>query len=173
MWRKSEDSKPKSSPRASPSLVSTVQHPGNAVPQDAAGTPSDLNQGIKIKGEIFGHGDLFLDGEFKGKICLASGTFTIGPNARVSAEIEVPEVIIRGEVIGTLKACGRVHIESTGKLTGDMETSAVVIEDGAVLNSNVAVPQAAAPEVSASEIDQPAQRSSPEPLPRAKGAGAS
>ena len=73
-------------------------------------------------------------------------------------------------MIGTLKACKRVHIWSTGKLTGDMETSGIVIEDGAVLNSKVAVPQTAVPEVSAGEIDRPAQPSNPEPLPRAKGA---
>jgi cytoskeletal protein CcmA (bactofilin family) len=73
-------------------------------------------------------------------------------------------------VIGTLKACERVHIWSTGKLTGDMETRGIVIEDGAVLNSKVVVPQAPVPEVSASEIDRPAQPSSSEPLPRAKSA---
>jgi cytoskeletal protein CcmA (bactofilin family) len=169
MWRKPEHDKPKSSS----SSVSSAQQPGTAAPQDSAGAPGAVSQGIKIKGEVSGHGDLFLDGEFEGKIRLARGTFTVGPNARVSAEIEAPIVIIRGEVIGTLKACERVHIWSTGKLTGDMETSGIVIEDGAVLNSKVAVPQAAVPEVSASEIDQPAQPSSPEPLPRAKVAGAS
>src|ERR1700722_10650858 len=118
MWRKSEDSRLKSSPEASPSSVPSAQHPRTAARQDSAGTPAAVGQGIKIKGEISGHGDLCLDGEFEGKIRLASGTFTVGPNARVSAEIEAPEVIIRGEVIGTLKSCERVHIGSTGKLTG-------------------------------------------------------
>jgi cytoskeletal protein CcmA (bactofilin family) len=45
-------------------------------------------------------------------------------------------------VIGTLKASERVHIWSTGKLTGDMETRGIVIEDGAVLFSTVDTPQA-------------------------------
>src|ERR1700721_2905962 len=170
MWRKSEDSKPKSSSGSSPSSVSSAQHPRIAARQDSAVTPAAVSQGIKIKGEIAGHGDLCLDGEFEGKINLASGTFTVGPNARVRAEIEAPEVIIRGEVIGTLKSCERVHIGGTGKLTGDMETSGVVIEDGAILNNKVGAPQAVVPEVSAGQIDPPAQPSSPEPLPRAKGA---
>ena len=171
MWRKSEGSKPKSSSGSSLSSVSSARHPGTAARQDSAVTPAAVSQGIKITGEISGHGDLCLEGEFEGKIHLASGTFTVGPNARVSAEIEAPEVIIRGEVIGTLKSCERVHIGSTGKLTGDMETSGIVIEDGAILNSKVAAPEeAAVPEVSAGKIDPPAQPSSPEPLPRAKGA---
>jgi cytoskeletal protein CcmA (bactofilin family) len=136
-----------------------------------------VSQGIKINGEISGHGDLFLDGEFEGKIRIDSGTLTVGPNALVRAEIEAPEIVVRGDVIGTLKASERVHIWSTGKVTGDIETRGIVIDDGAVLFSAVAAPQASVregttPEVSVSEKDHLAQPSSPEPPPRAKGASA-
>jgi cytoskeletal protein CcmA (bactofilin family) len=148
MWRKAQDSKLESSSGASLSSASTAQHPPN--------TPPAVSQGIKIKGEISGHGDLFLDGEFEGKIRIDSGTLTVGPNARVRAEIEATEIIIRGDVIGTLKASERVHIWGTGKLTGNMETRGIVIDDGAVLFSTVAAP-----------LPQP---SDPEPPPRAKGA---
>ena len=177
MWRKAHGSKLESSSGALPSSVSSAQHPSTATPQDSPNTSAAVGQGIKIKGEICGHGDLFLDGEFEGKIRIASGTFTVGRNARVRAEIEAPEIIIRGDVIGTLKASERVHIWSTGKLAGDIETRSIVIDDGAVLSSMVAAPQASvregtAPEVSLSEIDHPPQPSSPGPPPRAKGASA-
>ncbi len=174
MWRKAEDSNQKSSRDASPSPVLSAERPDTAA-QDSPRTPAAVSQGIKIEGEVSGNGDLFMDGEFDGKIHLGSGTFTVGRNARVSAEIEAREVIIRGEVIGTLKACERVHIWSTGKFTGYLETRGIVIEDGAVLHSNVAVPQAAVvevavPDVSVSETDQSSQPSSPEPSARVKGA---
>jgi cytoskeletal protein CcmA (bactofilin family) len=167
VWRKPQDSKLESSSGASPS--SATQHPPN--------TPPAISQGIKIKGEISGHGDLFLEGEFEGKIRIASGTLTVGPNARVRAEIEATEIIIRGEVTGTLKASERVHIRSTGKLTGTIETQGIVIDDGADLRGTVAVPQASvregtAPEVSLSEKDHLPEPSSPELPPRAKGASA-
>ena len=176
-WRKAHGSKLESSSGALPSSVSSAQHPGTAAPQDSPNTSAAVGQGIKIKGEISGHGDLCLDGEFEGKIRITSGTFTVGPNARVRAEIEAPEIVIRGDVIGTLKASERVHIWSTGKLMGDIETRGIVIDDGAVLRSMVAAPQASvrqgtAPEVSISEIDQPPKPSSPEPPPHAKGASA-
>jgi cytoskeletal protein CcmA (bactofilin family) len=135
MWREADNSKL----GALPSSVSSTQQP--AGPQDAPNTPSAAGQGFKIKGEISGHGDLFLDGGFEGRICIASGTLTVGPNARVRAEIEASEIILRGDVIGTLKASERVHIWSTGKLMGDIETRAIVIDDGAVLRSTVAAPQ--------------------------------
>ena len=170
MWRKEHDSRL----GAVPSSVSSTQQP--AAPHDAPNTPFAVGQGFKIKGEISGHGDLFLEGEFEGKICIASGTLTVGPNARVRAEIEATEIIVRGEVTGTLKASELVQIWSTGKLTGDIETHGIVINDGAVLCGTVAVPQASlflkSFPIKVDETDHPPQPSSPEPPPRAKGASA-
>jgi len=44
-------------------------------------------------------------------------------------------------VIGTLKARERVQVWSTGRVTGDMETRGIVIEDGAILHGKVEVRQ--------------------------------
>ena len=190
MWRKSEDSKLKSSPGASPSTDPSALHSGAALPSDYSAAPAGVSHGIKIKGEISGEGNLVFDGEFEGSITLADGTFTVGPNARVTAEIEAREIIVRGEVIGSLKARERVHIWSTGKLTGDLDSRGIMIEDGAVLHSKVAVPRAAhkaaagevaptqatvaqpatEPEVATPEIDQTPQPASAAPTLRARGA---
>ena len=164
MWLKADQSK------LSPS-------PGTLLADDSANTFSSLSQGIKIKGEISGQGDLLMDGVFEGKIHLADGVFTVGPNARANAEIEAREIIVRGEVVGTLKARERVQIASTGKVTGDLDTRGVVIEDGAVLHGKVATPQLAvsqAPEREAvlREEDQAVQPSSAEILARGKAAAA-
>jgi cytoskeletal protein CcmA (bactofilin family) len=88
-----------------------------------------VTQGIKIKGEVSGREDLVLDGEFEGKIHITDGIFTVGPNARINAEIEAREIIVRGEVIGTLKPRERVQVWSTGRVTGDMETRGIHQKD--------------------------------------------
>jgi len=189
MWHKPDESKPRSPSSASRSIASpapaSTAPPGSAAPPDFPSTPAAVGHNIKIKGEISGHGDFFLDGEFEGMIRLTGGTFTVGSNARVSAEIEAREVVIRGEVIGSLKSCERVHIWSTGKLTGNMETRGIVIEDGAVLHGKVATPQAAVPEAVVAEpsateaaateaaaVEVEAPQSSVGEESRAKGAGA-
>ncbi len=100
-----------------------------------------MSQGIKIKGEIFGKEDLFIDGTIEGKIHFSDGSVTIGPNGRVNADIDAREIVIRGEVTGTLRARDRVQIWSTGKLSGDMHTRGIVIEDGATLRGKVEVTQ--------------------------------
>ena len=139
MWRKPEENKPQSALNALPSIVPLPRSPAAAAPRVSPNAPSCVTQGIKIKGEISGREDLFLDGTFEGKIHIAGGNFTVGPNAHVNAEIEAREIIIRGEVIGTLKARERVQVWSTGRVTGDMETRGIVIEDGAILRGKVEV----------------------------------
>ena len=137
MWRKPEENKPQSALDALPSTVPAPQRPAAAAPV-SSNAPACVTQGIKIKGEVSGREDLVLDGEFEGKIHIADGIFTVGPNARINAEIEAREIIVRGEVIGTLKG-DRVQVSSTGRVTGDMETRGVVIEEGAVLRGKVDV----------------------------------
>jgi cytoskeletal protein CcmA (bactofilin family) len=161
MWRKAEENKPQPSTDISPSPVPSPQRPADAVPPVSQNAPACVSQGIRIKGEISGQGNLCLDGTFEGKIHIADGSFTIGPNARVTAEIEAREIIVHGEMIGTLKG-ERVQVSSTGRVTGDMETRGIVIEDGAILRSKV----------QGRQEDQPAQLSPPVFTPRAKEAAA-
>ncbi len=157
MWRKSENEK-----SASDSL-SELKPASNSMPQSATaatGAASTgravVNQGIVIKGEISGQGDFFFDGTFEGKVHLPEGSFTAGPHAHVTAEIEAREIVVQGEVVGTLKARERVHIFSTGQLSGDMDTRGIVIEDGAILHSKVATPRMAASQPVSAKAAAPA-----------------
>jgi cytoskeletal protein CcmA (bactofilin family) len=185
MWRKSEDSEPKStleSSSESKSLSNSLSQQARLA-ADASGGPATVNRGIIIKGEISGQGDFTLDGVFEGKVRLPDGTFTVGPNAHVTAEIEAREIIVRGEVVGSLRARERVHISSTGRLTGDMDTRGIVIEDGAILHSKVATPRAVAVQdatskitiaeaTSADSLPEKVMAEKTETSPRAKGAAA-
>lgn len=152
MWRKSEHEKPvsnDSSPANSEVPPSTA-----AKPTQASTAPATVNQHIKIKGEISGRGDFVLDGELEGKVCISDGTFTVGPNARVAAEIEARQIVVRGEVVGSLKAHERIQILSTAKVTGDMDARGIAVEDGAELHSKVAIPRGTASAPVANAVPQ-------------------
>lgn len=143
MWKKPDESKPQSATdipgTAGPSLTRSAG--ASVMPPVSANAPACVSQGITIKGEIFGKEDLFIDGTINGKIHFSDGSVTIGPNGRVNADIEAREIIIRGDVTGSLKARERVQIWGTGKLSGDMQTRGIVIEDGATLRGKVEVTQ--------------------------------
>jgi cytoskeletal protein CcmA (bactofilin family) len=147
MWKK-EDGKPQSSPEISTSPVAPPSTPNpvvNSAPirETPAAVPVSskaaacISQGIKIKGEVTGSEDLFVDGQVDGKLSLTNGSLTIGPNGHVKADVTAREVIVRGKVEGKVSGRDKVQLWSTGQVTGEVQTDRLAIEDGAMLRGKV------------------------------------
>jgi cytoskeletal protein CcmA (bactofilin family) len=96
-----------------------------------------ISQGIKIKGELTGSEDLFVDGLVDGKLNLANGSLTIGPNGHVKADVIAREVIVRGKVEGKVLGRDKVQLWSTGHVAGEVQTERLSIEEGALLRGKV------------------------------------
>jgi len=149
MWRK-EDSKPQGVPAASvpPSTGITPSSTGgtgvpSTGPASAAALPVSphaaacITQGIRIKGDITGKEDLFVDGTLEGKLDLGNASVTVGPNGKVKASISAREVIVRGHVDGAIEGTERVQLWNSCRVTGEVRTERLAIEDGAVLRGKV------------------------------------
>lgn len=98
---------------------------------------SRIGSGLKIRGEITGSADMYIDGNVEGKIRIGSGALTIGSNGRVQADVEAREVLVNGTVTGNIKASDRVQLGSTGSVQGGIVTPRIGIDDGARLRGNV------------------------------------
>lgn len=96
-----------------------------------------ISQGIRIKGEVTGKEDLFVDGVLEGKLEMSGGSVTVGPNGKVKADIHAREIIVRGSVEGKLIGRDRVQLWNTGNVAGEVQTDRLAIEDGAVLRGKV------------------------------------
>lgn len=97
-----------------------------------------IGQGIRIKGEVTGTEDLFVDGLVEGKLNLAANCcLTVGPNGNVKADLVAREIIVRGRVEGRVTARDKLQIGSTGQITGEVQTDRLTIEDGAMLRGKV------------------------------------
>src|SRR5260370_19029856 len=97
-----------------------------------------ISQGIKIKGEVTGSEDLFVDGVVEGKLSLTTNScLTIGPNGHVKADVLAREVIVRGKIEGKVTGRDKVQLWSTGQITGEVQTDRLAIEDGALLRGRV------------------------------------
>ena len=147
MWRKDEV-KPQGVPPAPVSPAASFPQPAaSSAPASSSAPTSSLPvspraaaciaQGIKIKGEITGKEDLFVDGTVEGKLELGNGTVTIGPNGKVKADISAREIVVRGQVEGKLDGTEKVQLWSTGRVEGEVRTQRLAIEDGAVLRGQV------------------------------------
>jgi cytoskeletal protein CcmA (bactofilin family) len=144
MWRK-EDGRPQNPNEisTSPMNPNTSPVPGPVNSKQLSNVPTSpnavacLSQGIRIKGEITGSEDLFIDGNVEGKVTFRNAVLTVGPNASVKADIEAREIVIRGRVEGKLDGTERVQIWSTAKVSGDIRSQRIAIEDGAEFRGKV------------------------------------
>jgi cytoskeletal protein CcmA (bactofilin family) len=150
MWKK-EDSKglpetPVAHGAAAPvtPIASTFLNSRTSSPQassapvaNAARTGASISQGIKIKGEVTGSEDLYVDGQVEGKLNLSNGTLTIGPNGVVKADVDAREVVVSGRIDGNITAREKVQLWASGQVSGEVRTERLAIEDGASLRGKV------------------------------------
>lgn len=148
MWRK-EDSKPQGSadavavpgvavatpvaPVAKPNIVPVANAPLATPVRSGA----SISQGIRIKGEVTGSEDLYVDGQVEGKLTLSNGSLTIGPNGTVKADVDAREVHVRGRIDGNIVGHEKIQLSSTGVVSGEVRTERLAIEEGAVLRGKV------------------------------------
>jgi cytoskeletal protein CcmA (bactofilin family) len=152
MWRKDEV-KPQAAPQTNSPVAASFPQASiastttNAAPIAPASGPAALpispraaaciSQGIRIKGEVSGKEDLFVDGTVEGKLEFGNASVTVGPNGKVKADISAREVIVRGDVDGKIEASEKVQLWNTGRVTGEVRTERLAIEDGALLRGKV------------------------------------
>jgi cytoskeletal protein CcmA (bactofilin family) len=149
MWgRKDEPEAPSSpTPRPEPQRTPVAAAPPKpAAPPPAAaarptnpspGNAAQLGKSVKVKGEINGSEDLYIDGEVDGKITLQGNNLTIGPNGNVRAEVTAHSITVLGRLQGNVRAADRVEIRKTGSLEGDLVTARIAIEEDAVFRGSI------------------------------------
>jgi cytoskeletal protein CcmA (bactofilin family) len=90
-----------------------------------------IGSGTKIVGDITSAGDVRIDGYLTGNIIIA-GKFVLGPNGIVEGNITSVNADLSGEVKGTVNVSDTLSLKSTSKINGDIITSKLVIEPGAL-----------------------------------------
>lgn len=95
-----------------------------------------FTKGATVTGEITFSGTLRVDGSLSGLVRSEDGTLIVNTGGQVDADIEVAVAVIRGTVNGDITAARLLEIHRTAKVTGDIQTSVLVIEQGASFEGN-------------------------------------
>lgn len=96
-----------------------------------------IGKSVTIRGEMSGQEDLFMDGVIEGTINLSDGRLTIGPNARVQADLHARDVVIYGSVDGKVRATGRIELRDSAVVRGDLFAVRLSIEENAAVKGRV------------------------------------
>ncbi len=88
-----------------------------------------LGKGTKVVGSLAFNGAVELDGAVEGEI-LAKDLLTIGESAIINAKIVGGEIVVRGAVTGDIVATKRLVIKKPARVTGNIASPTLSIEEG-------------------------------------------
>jgi cytoskeletal protein CcmA (bactofilin family) len=166
MWGKTMERESES--LTTPRGLSGSQDPrsqGQAAPvSQPPKTAGSAGKTIRFRGDLFSAEEFYLDGELEGTLEVRN-RLTIGPNAKVKANVKAHELVVRGQIQGNVEAVDRIVIMNGASIVGDVKTAGIVIEDGAFFKGGIDITRPA--EVKQSE---PAANSQPG-MARSHGAG--
>jgi len=109
----------------SPATVQTVER-----------ITSVLGAGVIWQGSIVGSGGVRVEGSFEGQIAL-KGLLVVGETGKVTCEnVRAANVIVAGAVKGNITA-QKVEIRASGRVWGNIITTAFATEEGAFLRGQI------------------------------------
>ena len=94
-----------------------------------------LGKDTEFEGKLSFKGAVRIDGHFKGEI-YTEGTLIVGESAVINSDIHVSHIIVSGEITGNIMADNRIEIHAPGKVFGNIQAPAVIIEEGVIFEGN-------------------------------------
>src|SRR5438270_911184 len=95
-----------------------------------------VGNGTTLTGEANFKGMLRVDGHLSGRVSSQDGTLIISSGGQVDADIEVSVAQIYGTVNGDIIATKRIELGRVARVTGNIQTPALVIEQGAIFEGS-------------------------------------
>ena len=115
---------------SAPRSASTPAPKGVSAP---GGLTAFIDQGSDFEGKLSFRDTVRIDGRFQGEIT-SENTLIVGESGEIDAKIHSQTVAISGSVEGDIVAAEKVVLHKTARVTGNIETPSLVMEEGAVLN---------------------------------------
>ncbi len=95
-----------------------------------------------FKGELKTSSDIKIDGRFEGNIT-TQNKIVLGENGFIKGEIKCKNAIISGKIEGKIEVEELIRLESSAHIDGELITSKLAIEPGAILNGTCTMSKSA------------------------------
>ncbi|HTP32232.1 MAG TPA: polymer-forming cytoskeletal protein [Candidatus Acidoferrales bacterium] len=134
--------------------------PARFEPENRGGAAT-IGKAVKVSGNIYSREDLYVDGDMDGTVEALEHKLTIGPNGTVKATIKAREVVVLGAIQGNVEATDKIEIRKDARLTGDIRTARIIIEDGAYFKGSIDIVKPEPKPAPKPAQQQPAQAAAP------------
>ncbi len=113
----------------------------------AEGSISIIGPGMRIVGDLTTDGTVRVEGSIQGTV-RAGKAVVIGKDGEVLGDVQAEEAVVGGRIRGTLTAGGRIHLQATCDIEGEIRANPqhLLLEEGARFNGQVQMGESAAPQ---------------------------
>ena len=88
-----------------------------------------------ITGELSFEGAVRIDGKFEGNIHSSQGgTLIVSEGAKIIGNVDVPSLILHGNIEGDVRTTESLKLGSTGCLNGDVDYKMMSLAEGSAIN---------------------------------------
>ena len=99
---------------------------------DETTTATVISKNMRIEAKLIsGSGILRVEGEYNGEVYI-DGDLILENSGYINGNINVKTAYIYGRVTGNVNCSDLLHITSTGKISGDIECEAILMDEGAL-----------------------------------------
>ncbi|MBL8715241.1 MAG: polymer-forming cytoskeletal protein [Myxococcales bacterium] len=102
---------------------------------------SVLAEGLTLTGRVAGSGDLEVRGHLEGEVDL-QGELTLAEGATVRANVSATRVVVRGALLGDVRAGDSIVLEASARVVGDLTSPRISIALGAQIRGNLDMSEA-------------------------------
>jgi cytoskeletal protein CcmA (bactofilin family) len=92
-----------------------------------------IGTSLRIEGNIVSEDSLTIDGVVEGTIAVGDHSLTVGPGARVKADLTARMITVSGVVIGKVRALELLDLRATGSIVGEVVAGRLRMADGAFI----------------------------------------
>jgi cytoskeletal protein CcmA (bactofilin family) len=100
--------------------------------------PTILGPDASFKGELSFEKGMRLHGKLEGKVN-TPGRLHIAKEAKMQADVDAGAITVEGDVHGNLSASDRIELKQSARYEGDLRSSRLVVDEGAILVGHVTV----------------------------------
>lgn len=111
----------------------SIQHDGQAI-------DTLIGPQVTLHGDLVFSGGLYVEGRIHGKVIAEEGApavLTLAEQGRIEGEIQVPVVIINGELQGDVYASERIELAAKARVLGNVHYRVVEMRAGATLTGRL------------------------------------
>ena len=113
---------------------------GRRKQRPAAPIETLIGAGTRIEGNLIVSGGVHLQGYVKGNVTTAPGAtavLSVAASGVVEGIVDVPRVIVQGEVRGDIHASDKVELGATARVSGNVHYGVIEMAAGAVIHGRL------------------------------------